>query len=121
MGIVHELLDSTLSGLVFAELRTKRELGYVASGSISAIGNIAYASCVVQGEKERADKVEWGCEHVFMHLMPEALNNMSDSDVVAGVASLEAELLAPPESPNDEFGHFWSSIMPRGVLATQLG
>jgi len=112
--VIYGLLSSILHNAAYSELRTNRQLGYVVNAGISPLANVQYVSCVVQGERLRADDLEGAVEYVYSDLMPKTLKNMSKAEFESHKSSLEQQLLTPPDSFDDEFNHFWSPISEGG-------
>eukprot|EP00929_Paragymnodinium_shiwhaense_P083871 TRINITY_DN4481_c0_g1_i1.p1 TRINITY_DN4481_c0_g1~~TRINITY_DN4481_c0_g1_i1.p1 ORF type:complete len:1167 (+),score=267.05 TRINITY_DN4481_c0_g1_i1:946-4446(+) len=112
--VLHGLLSSMLRTVAYSELRTNRQLGYVVSAGISAMGNVQYVSCVIQGAKLNADKMEGAAEFVLGHLFPKSLRNMTAEEFESHKASLKEQLLQPPSTYMDEFSFFLSPIVEGG-------
>jgi len=108
--VVFGILSTLLSSVAYTELRTKRQLGYVVNGGISALSNIHYVSCVVQGDQLRADNTEGAIEFVYRSAMPKAIENMTAEEFASHKDALEQQLLTPPATASEEFAHFWGPI-----------
>jgi len=103
-----------LKTIAYTELRTSRQLGYVVNAGIQAVGNVQYVSCVVQGDKLNADKMEGAVEHVLTTVMPQALADMPEEQFHTHVQSMKEMLLQPPSNINEEFAFFLGPIAEGG-------
>jgi hypothetical protein len=110
------LIGQIYSQVVFAELRTRRELGYVVGGDVSEMSSILTIDCYVQGEKMLPDDVENECEHVWTVTVPQQLSALDDSAFHAHKESFKSSLMEGPLSPNQELTHFEDPILLGGCL-----
>jgi secreted Zn-dependent insulinase-like peptidase len=108
--VVFGILNGILYQIAFAELRTKRQLGYRVNAGISPMSNVDYVSIVVQGDQLKADMVEGAVEYVYNVAFPEALANMTHDEFSAHKKSFETMLLEPPAKSDDEYQHFWGPL-----------
>eukprot|EP00929_Paragymnodinium_shiwhaense_P083873 TRINITY_DN4481_c0_g2_i1.p1 TRINITY_DN4481_c0_g2~~TRINITY_DN4481_c0_g2_i1.p1 ORF type:complete len:1246 (+),score=307.28 TRINITY_DN4481_c0_g2_i1:137-3739(+) len=112
--VVFGLISSVLHNVAYSTLRTDMQLGYVVNAGISPLSNVQYVSCVVQGDKLDADKMEGAVEKVYSKVMPETLANMTDEEFSSHKRSLRESLLQPPSTTKEEFSYFLSPITEGG-------
>eukprot|EP00929_Paragymnodinium_shiwhaense_P074097 TRINITY_DN37904_c0_g1_i1.p1 TRINITY_DN37904_c0_g1~~TRINITY_DN37904_c0_g1_i1.p1 ORF type:complete len:1442 (-),score=342.33 TRINITY_DN37904_c0_g1_i1:212-4537(-) len=105
------LVAFTLSELIFSELRTKRELGYIVGGRVAQTSNVMYVTCYVQGEKMLPDDVEALCEWIFSKALPDRLASMTAEGFAARKEAYSSAILERPLSISEEEGHFESPIL----------
>jgi secreted Zn-dependent insulinase-like peptidase len=110
------LVSQIYSQVVFAELRTRKELGYVVGGDVSEMSSILTIDCYVQGEKMLPDDVEGECEHVWAVTVPQQLAALDESAFHAHKESFKSSLMEGPLSPNQELTHFEDPILLGGCL-----
>jgi insulysin len=104
------LISSVLGNVAYDYLRTNLQLGYVVSGGISKISNIHVVTCVVQGDKLKADEAQGAIHKVFADILPAALDKMTADEFESYKDALRQELLEPPTAPRDEVDHFWGKV-----------
>jgi len=112
--VVLGILGQILSAVAYNELRTARQLGYVVNAGTSQVSNVQYVSCVVQGNSLKADHVEAAIEHVYLHLMPKRLAELTDKEFANYKASFREDLVQPPSKFQDEVSHFWGPVAQGG-------
>jgi secreted Zn-dependent insulinase-like peptidase len=112
--VIYGLITSVLKTTAYNELRTTRQLGYVVNAGIQAVSNVQYVSCVVQGDKLNADRMEGAVEHVLTTVMPQALADMPEEQFHTHVQSMKEMLLQPPSNINEEFAFFLGPIAEGG-------
>lgn len=110
------LVGQIYSQVVFAELRTKMELGYVVGGSVSEMSTVLAIDCYVQGSKKLPDEVEAACEHVWGVTVPEEVKNLDDKTFASHREAFKSSLLEGPLTTNQELTHFEDPILLGGCL-----
>lgn len=105
------MVGSMYSQLVFAELRTKDELGYVVSGGVSEQSTVLTIDCFVQGEKALPDEVEAKCENVWANIVPAQLAALDDTKLKAHKDAFKSSLLEGPLTTRQELQHFENPIL----------
>lgn len=106
-GIIGKLLGT----VAFDELRTNRQLGYVVNGGMLQLSNVLGISVVVQGTELGADEVEAAINGLYHKIIPETLASLTDTDFESYVSSYKDSLLTPPTSIDQEFSHFWDTVL----------
>lgn len=102
--------------VVFAELRTRRELGYVVGGSVSEISTVLAVDCYVQGEKMLPDEVEQQCENVWAISVPHEIKSLDDDAFNSHKESFRGSLLEGPLTADAEHSHFEDPILLGGCF-----
>jgi hypothetical protein len=110
------LVGGIYSQVVFAELRTSMELGYVVGGSVSEMSTVMTIDCYVQGSKKLPDDVEADCERVMAVSVPDEVKNLDDATFSAHKDSFKSSLLEGPLTTNQELMHFEDPILLGGCL-----
>lgn len=110
------LVGGIYSQVVFAELRTKMELGYVVGGGVSEVSTVISIDCYVQGSKKLPDSVEADCEHVWAVTVPAQIANLDDATFLSHKDSFKSSLLEGPLTTSQELNHFEDPILLGGCL-----
>lgn len=109
------MLAKILDPLVFSELRSNRQLGYVVQAGISQLSNVLSLNTIVQSSVLNADELEAAAESVLTGLMPERLANLTELDLLNYKLAFKQSLLQPPGSYGSEAEYFWGPISKGGV------
>jgi len=109
------IVGQVLGPLVFEELRTKRQLGYVVQGDVSLTSNVIRASVVVQGDVMKPDEVEPLIEWILAKLVPEKLANLTGAEFETYKESYIKGMLEPPLGLSSEVAHYWPLVERGGV------
>jgi insulysin len=112
--VINGILTAVLKTTAYTYLRTSLQLGYVVNAGIQAVGNVQYVSCVVQGDKLNADKMEGAVEYALTTLVPQAVSNLTTAEVSTHMESMKQMLLQPPTTTDEEFGFFLNPIAEGG-------
>ncbi|USW51351.1 Putative peptidase M16, metalloenzyme, LuxS/M16 peptidase, peptidase M16, middle/third [Septoria linicola] len=103
------LLDQILREPVFDTLRTQEQLGYIVSGGMMIIGNMAAFRILIQSEKdcgyllERSDR--------FLTEFETTLVNMSDTDFEEHRVGIINKRLEKLKNLNQESGRLWHHVL----------
>jgi len=108
------ILGRILQNVIWNELRTKRQLGYVVEGGYGVTSNVDYLVAIVQGVALDADGMEAAIEGVFANQMPAKLRNMTEAEFQSFKDALVQSLIEPPKSASSEQGHYWFPIKSGG-------
>jgi len=109
--VLLNFVTSVLEQVVFAELRTRLQLGYTVGAQVDATSNILTVSCYVQSEVELPDEAEALCERTLAGNVTEALEKMSAENFNLTRDSFVSGLLQAPMATSNEESHFWSPIL----------
>lgn len=109
------LLGQILGTVAYNELRTNQQLGYIANGGEVQLSNVQLLSCAVEGDRLDADAMEASIHYVLTDLMPRRLKDLTDKEFTSYKHSLRQELLQPPLTVGDEFGHFTGPVDQGGI------
>lgn len=109
------IVGQILSPLVYEELRTKRQLGYVVQGDVSMTSNVVRVSVVVQGDVMKPDDVEPLIDWILAKRVPEKLANLTDGEFETYKESYIKGVLEPPLGLSSEVDHYWPLAARGGV------
>jgi len=109
--VLLNFVTSVLEQVVFAELRTRLQLGYTVGAQVGSASNVLTVSCFVQSEVAPPDEAEALCERTLAKNVTEALENMSGENFNLTKQSFVSGLLQAPMATSNEQSHFWSPIL----------
>jgi insulysin len=109
------IVGNVLGPLVYEELRTTRQLGYVVQGDVSLVGNVIRASVLVQGDVMKPDDVEPLIDWILAKRVPEKLANMTDNEFQTYKDSYIKSVLEPPLGLSSEVSHYWPLAARGGI------
>jgi hypothetical protein len=105
------IVGSIYSELVFSELRTLKELGYVVGGDVNEKSTVLTVGCYVQGNKKLPDEVEHDCENVMAVKVPEEVAALDDASFKSHREAFRSSLLEMPRTTSQQMEHFEDSIL----------
>eukprot|EP00746_Dinoflagellata_sp_MGD_P000387 gnl/MRDRNA2_/MRDRNA2_100703_c0_seq1.p1 gnl/MRDRNA2_/MRDRNA2_100703_c0~~gnl/MRDRNA2_/MRDRNA2_100703_c0_seq1.p1 ORF type:complete len:1122 (+),score=215.48 gnl/MRDRNA2_/MRDRNA2_100703_c0_seq1:90-3455(+) len=112
---LYSVIGKVLSPLVYEELRTTRQLGYVVQGDVSLVSNVIRASVIVQGDVMKPDDVEPLIDWILAKRVPEKLANMTNAEFQTYKESYIKSALEPPLGLSSEVGHYWPLAARGGI------
>lgn len=112
---LYSVIAKVLSPVVYEELRTKRQLGYVVQGDVSLTTNVIRAEVVVQGDVMKPDDVEPLIDWILTKRVPEKLANMTDAEFQTYKESYIKSMLEPPLGLSSEISHYWPLAARGGI------
>ncbi|CAE7467467.1 unnamed protein product [Symbiodinium natans] len=110
-----------LGNLMYSQLRTEEQLGYVVQGAVGSMSNVLYVAGLVQGTSRSADEMEAAIEGVFWDSLPKHLKNLTDADVDSYRKALVQQYLQPPSSIDEERKHFFGPVKHHGACFDLVG
>eukprot|EP00933_Yihiella_yeosuensis_P039382 TRINITY_DN33382_c0_g1_i1.p1 TRINITY_DN33382_c0_g1~~TRINITY_DN33382_c0_g1_i1.p1 ORF type:complete len:1156 (-),score=258.79 TRINITY_DN33382_c0_g1_i1:389-3481(-) len=113
--VVYGILGGILQNLIYSNLRTRQQLGYVVNAGATMISNVYAVSAVVQGISKGADYFEAAIEGAFYDTVPKYLKTMTEDEFQHHKRAYLQELLQPPQTALEEVNHVLGSVSKGGV------
>jgi hypothetical protein len=112
MALLLQVLSPVIGEQAFNELRTKQQLGYIASGNFRISSNIGTLVVLVQSTVVAPDEVQKRIETFLFEHMPTVLQ-VTDAVWVDWLIAANAAVQAQPQSALERAAHWWSEISTR--------
>jgi len=110
-----------LGNLMYSQLRTEEQLGYVVQGAVGSMSNVLYVAGLVQGTSRSADEMEAAIEGIFWKRLPDFLENLTADAIDSYRKALLQQYLQPPSSIEEERKHFFGPVKHHGACFELLG
>ncbi|CAE7923325.1 unnamed protein product [Symbiodinium sp. KB8] len=110
-----------LGNLMYSQLRTEEQLGYVVQGAVGSMSNVLYVAGLVQGTSRSADEMEAAIEGIFWKRLPDFLENLTADAIDSYRKALLQQYLQPPSSIEEERNHFFGPVKHHGACFELLG
>jgi insulysin len=112
MALLLQVLSPVIGEQAFNELRTKQQLGYIASGNFRISSNIGTLVVLVQSTVVAPDEVQRRIETFLFEHMPTVLQ-VTDAVWMDWLIAANAAVQAQPQSALERAAHWWGEISTR--------